>query len=942
LDKWTRREGLPQMSVNAVLQDRAGYLWLGTQEGVARFDGVSFRAFKLEDTPALGNGFVGALFEDRRGRIWIGAGAGNISRFEGDAIVRFPSDGTLRGVAFGFAEGPAGEIFVAFRGAGLHRVAGSRLEEVADREGRPLGQIGALAQGRDGEVWAGGEGRLFRYHRGVWTRYDFPGLPERRVTALAVRPDGEVLFSEETQTVRRARPNGRSLEELEPAWQLPAAVRELFVDRDGTVWIGAENGVSRRRAGLQSGIEPWPAGPRSTANSFLEDREGGLWIGTNLDGLWRLRADEVVPLGAREGLPDDKAWNVMTASDGALWVTTDGGLSRIAEGRIERVSIPGLPGGDGIALGERRDGSVWLGTYRHGLFRLPRGGEGLLRFTPSDGIPPGPVTVAFEDSRRRLWVGTREGLAVESGTRFEAVPLVEVGAQPYIYSMVEDREGTIWIGTNIGLIARDPAGGMRRFEGAGTAILALLLDRTGRLWIATGGRGLQVLDSGRLLTVDRRHGLPGSLSWIVEDDRGGLWFSSNLGLFRAGRQALVRAARGEEKSIELRRFGLGDGMLEEECAGTGQPAGARTPDGRIWFPTSAGLVWVDPARLAPPVPPPAVLKELVVDGRPAPLHGGAPLDFAPGRGDIEILFTALGLDEAEGTRFRYRLDGYDKDWIEAGQRRSAFYTRLAPSRYRFEVQALHDDGGEWSAPTPRSSLAFRLRPHFYETAWFRALLAVAAVLALYGGVRWRGRRLERRADDLALANRRLAEAAQRQAVLRQEAEAARRRAEQAAEAKGAFLATMSHELRTPLNGVLGFSSLLLDSPLDPRQREFIDIIRSSGETLLSLVNQVLDISQSDRGKLTLAAEPFWVPDCFEEAVELVAPAAAEKGLDLALAIDIEAGRHAVGDRTRVREIATNLLANAVKFTDAGGVLAKVAARVEEGRLAVTLEIADTG
>ncbi|MEA2562186.1 MAG: hypothetical protein QOH06_3690 [Acidobacteriota bacterium] len=968
-DHWTRREGLPQMSVLCLMQDRAGYLWLGTQEGLARFDGISFRTFKYEDDPALGNSYVGALFEDRRGRIWIGAGAGNISWFDGEEIVGFPRDGTLRGAVFGFAEGPGGELFVGFRGAGLHRIAGDRLEPVVDRDGRPLGQIGSLVQGQNGEIWAGGEGRLFRYHRGGWTRYDFAGLPERRVTALAIHPDGEILFSEETQTVRRVRLKGRSLEdsleEIQPGWQLPAAVRALFVDRGGTIWIGTESGVARQRG---SSMELWPTGPRSTANTFFEDREGGLWIGTNLEGLLRLRADEAVPLGAREGLPDDKTWNVMTASDGALWVTTDGGLTRIAEGRVERISVPGLPGGDGVALGERRDGSMWVGTYRYGLFRLPHDGAPLQQFTAAEGVPAGPVTVVFEDSRGMLWVGSREGLAVESGarsgTQFQAIPLVEGGAQPYISSMVEDGKGTLWIATNIGLFAQGLAGGIRRYDHvdglAGTSINALLLDRDGRLWIATGGQGVHILDAGRFLTVDRRHGLPGTLSWIVEDNLGGLWFSSNLGLFRAGRQALLRAARGEAKSVEVRRFGFGDGMLEEECAGTGQPAGTRDRDGRVWFPTGSGLVSVDPSRLTRPVPPPTVLKALVVDGRSAPLHQGLRLDLAPGRGDVEVRFTALGLDEAAGTRFRYRLDGYDKAWIEAGQRRSAFYTRLAPGSYGFEVQARHDDGGAWSTP---ASLAFRLRPHFYETAWFRSLLAIAAILVLYGGMRWRSRRLEQRAAELSLANWNLAEAAERQVLLREEADAARhqaetarRRAEQAqleaehharearlaAEAKGAFLATMSHELRTPLNGVLGFSSLLLDSTLDPRQREFIEIIRTSGQTLLSLVNQVLDLSQSDRGKLTLAAEPFWVPDCFEEAVDLVAPAAAAKGLDLALAIDTDACRLAVGDRTRVREIATNLLANAVKFTESGGVLAKVCARAEENRLAVVFEVSDTG
>lgn len=938
VDRWLKREGLPQNSVLAMAEDRAGYLWLGTQEGLARFDGMTFRSFRVEDTPELGDNYISALHAGADGTIWVGTGTGQIRYWDGDRFSRPTASDEYLGEVSAISSNGTGRPLFAFHAGGLRRLtATGRIELVSDRDGHPIDGADVIAHGPGGEAWVGGKGALFVERGGTFERIALPHLAGRRITALAVdRAGGVWIGTDESWVWRFENRGGRLLPAGDPV-EAGGSIRALRVDAAGTLWIGGAGGLARIRTTARPSVEH-EAGTVGVVDSLLEDRAGSLWVGTHSAGAVRLRFDEALPLGKPEGLPDDATWNVLETRDGSLWISTNGGLVRRSADRIQRIAIPGFPSGDVVALHEANDGALWAGTYGNGLFRLPHAGRPLEQLGAGEGLPPGPVTAVFEDSSGALWVGSREGLARRpAGGSFEPVPLGSGPVQIYVASILEDRSGQIWIATSDGLFVSSGGKMVREPSLRHVPLNALLFDAEGRLWAATNDRGIAVREGGRFVRIDRRHGLPaGLVLWIVEDLLGNLWLSTNHGIFRAGRADLLAVAQGRRTRIEVRLFGMGDGLRDDECSGTGQPAGWRTHDGKVWFPTASGVVAIDPRRIEPPRPPVAVLDAMSIDGgAPRPVRG-QPIELPPGRGELEIRFTATGSDEADGTTFRYRLAGYDQDWVEADTRRAAFYTRLSPGTYRFSVEARHQDGGGWG---PAAALAVGLAPHLHETWPFRLLAAAAATLALIGLVHLRSRRLStlvaRRTAEVSATNRRLEESLVREAELRV-------RAERAAAVKAEFLATVSHELRTPLNAILGLSELLRDSPLAPQQQEFAVLIRASGESLLQLVNEILDLTRVESGSLELSEDVFSLPDPFESALQLVAADSAAKGLEIALGIAPGAARRVYGDSSRLRQIVINLLANAVKFTDRGGAALWLEAVEVNGRLEVRFEVLDSG
>jgi ligand-binding sensor domain-containing protein/signal transduction histidine kinase len=757
LDRWSSDDGLPQNFVTALLQTRDGFLWLGTQEGVVRFDGVRFDPFREDELAALGARQVLALAEGGDGSLWIGSYGGGLVRFRDGRLRRWGTgEGLPSNIVRTVVEDADGSILLGTQ-RGLCRIRDGRAEAVplgSGGEAEPI--VGAIRRGRDGTLWVGTQGRGLEGIGAGGSRSlsTTDGLPGSDVTALVEDRAGTLWIGTSTGLGRLPRGAPRVIAEREG----PSGTKIscLLEDRDGNVWIGSHaGGLDRWSGGRFSPLPGREELPRDSVHVLAEDREGSLWIGTYSAGLARLKDPRLEMLGKEDGLAGDLASSILADREGNVWIGTSKGLTCWKGGRAEVFSVgSGLPDPFVWSLEEDRAGRLWVGTG--GGIAIFSGGRPVRTITGREGLPPGPVFAIHEDRAGDVWLGTRGGLAcLEGGVRLRDP---EAGGFPrhMVPAIVEDSSGRLWVGTNGGGLFRRDGGSFRPFttrDGLPSdTVESLSAEPGGTLWIGTLGGGLGRLREGRFVTFGRKAGLLDETVFrILDDGLGGLWLSSNKGIFQLRKDELERFARGEIPRVSCAAFGTTDGMRSHECNGGSQPAGARTADGRLWFPTIHGVAIVDPAHLRRnPLPPPVAITGITVDRIPAEPRG--PLRFPPGRGELEIRFSALSLRSPDKVLFRYRLEGFDPDWVSAGTRRVAYFTNIPPGRYTFRVVACNEDG-VWNREG--AELPFELRPQFRQTKSFYLLIALstlgifAAILGLLHRVRVRV--LE--ADSAVLAER---------------------------------------------------------------------------------------------------------------------------------------------------------------------------------------------
>jgi hypothetical protein len=581
------------------------------------------------------------------------------------------------------------------------------------------------------------------------------GLTSNDVLSVLVDWDGTVWVGTGRGLARR--PKGGVFEPVSAAGE--RVVTALLQDHHGTVWAGTRDGLLRVAGGRPELMGRDAGLPDEHVSALAEDAEGNLWVGTEAGGIARLRDGRAMVYGKGQGLTHEVIWSVLEGRDGTVWIGTDGGgLNRLrgergAPGTLEK----GFADENVYALQEDRAGRIWFSTERHGLCRLTAGRLDCLTKPFDEDL----VRCLLEDKDGRMWVGTSTALMWVDGRTAHPVA-TDDGRKVVVTSLAEGSSGTLWVGTRSGLAVVEN-GVLRRVTIGGTphadAVSYVHADADGTLWLATTDAGLQRLRAGRLSSVTSRHGLPNDTVLSVHDDlTGRIWLSTGQGILAIERADLEAALDGGSARISAITITEAQGLRDRECSGGVQPSVWRGRDGRLWYPTIAGVAVVDPRRVAMNRRPPSVqIEEIVADGhRVAP---GAGLDLPAGVRHLEIHYAAPSFVAPERMRFEHRLEGLDSGFFAAGADRVAHYTALAPGRYRFRLRAANEDGvwGEQDAP-----VAFTVRPYFWQTLWFYLLCSCAVVVAALAIIELRVRRVRHREQEL---RRRVAEEMARVEVL---------------------------------------------------------------------------------------------------------------------------------------------------------------------------------
>ncbi|MCP4148706.1 MAG: response regulator [bacterium] len=1098
VDSWDIENGLPQNVIEDIIQTADGYLWLSTQDGLARFDGVRFVLFNRDNTKEIRNNWINTLLEDSSGTLWLGTYGGGSCSFKNGTFFSLHAGTNKEKFVRQLYEDRKKTIWLVNYDGNCFYLKDNRMVSIKKK---PTATWKAMTIKEDstGKLWLGTDEGIKLFENGKFTAYP-PTKDSNNIFTIYETRDGSLWFGTFNGLCKL---RNDILTTYTTADGLAAnRINALAEDRHGNLWIGTTNGLNRFKNNRFDTLTTADGLSNNSIYCLHEDREGALWIGS-FGGLNRLKDSKVQTFSTSEGMNNNIQTCAYEDNNGCLWFGTNNGITRLLDGKL--ITFPkghDLATANTHAIYHDHDDTFWIGTYGHGLKRLIN-----RNVTDFNSLSSKFISCIYKDSKKNLWIGSyRDGLFRLKNGEILNFSKKDGLSNNTIRCLHEDHEGILWIGTSCGL---------NRFENnkftpfknrellANIFILSMHFDKDQNLWGSTNGNGLFYMKNDKITFYTTKNGLSNNCIYkILEDEKENLWMSSNKGIFKIAKKELKDFSEGKITTIHCTSYNTDDGMASAAFIGGVQSPGIKDRTGKLWFSSMKGVVKIDPVKIKElnPYIPPVYIEEIIADNceiKTASNHTSTHFQLPPGSQRIEFHYTALSYLVPHRVKFKYMLAGFDKKWLDAGTRRTVYYTNLPSGDYTFKVKACNNDG-VWN--TTGASVSFHLKPFFYQTPWFYLLCALSGLLMIFTGFKLRVRSLEARAEELRCqveektkdlkkrnedletiehtvktinreikfdklltamlhqamelfpradksgfliydkhgdsfkiaaqeghdaeiiseisltydeaisrytegteqledgvfivnkcenlaANNKLkalppprsmlvmtvsieekvkgflvlsnetspdafahsdiqklscfrehvvsamskavtleklhsekerTEQALKKAQKAQKGfEIAKEAAEKANRAKSEFLANMSHEIRTPMNAILGFTEILEGDIADRQQKEYLEAISSSGKTLMGLINDILDLSKIEAGKLELQLETVDPSTIINEIKNIFSNKAAAKGIELL----VETGPDVPGslflDGLRIRQILFNLVGNAIKFTHNG-------------------------
>jgi ligand-binding sensor domain-containing protein/signal transduction histidine kinase len=735
---WQVEEGLPHNNVQAIIQTSDGYLWLGTQNGLARFNGIAFTVFNSTNCPQLRSANITALCEDRDHSLWIGTKGGGLVRFKDGVFLPINfADFVDASIIRAIFQASDGTLWIG-TARGVCWVKGNQFQRALSPTESLVTDVRVIAEDLRHNIYFGTGKNVKMWKDGLL--FDLPSKSAMANIRTIYRDRAGNMWCAANRSLVR-------IDSRDPTQAvvvqglLHSFVSAIFESRSGNLWLGTFGGVNYRETNgtfveIKNRGEPF-----DLVNALLEDREGNIWVGDK-NGLTQLRPEFVSTYTTQQGLRNNNIASVHEDGAGTMWVGTwGGGLAQI--GSNNRISFPDQTGFAEdpahmliAALLLDRLGNLWFSAEDTGLLHCVRNGA-IQSYGAKQGYIDKVAKVIRQDRAGNYWIGTRSALCRFDGRTFTRFTRDTGLVGNVIRDILEDKAGNLWIATQTGLGVRRDG----KFSSFTTrdglpddSINCIQEDNEGVLWFGTDD-GLARCKDGKFAAVKRAEGLfAGDVVAILGDNDGRLWMSSSAGVFSVSKSEINAVMNHSKSRFQCISYGKAEGMITASGSGFAQPSAWKAADGRLWFATAKGVSVIDPrnTKTVNALPPPIVIEKILADKSIIEQRNLNAVIFPPGRGELEFHYAALSLTAPEKNRFRYKLEGADSDWVDAETRLAAFYNNLSPGRYTFQVTACNNDG-VWN-PSP-TVLTFVLRPHYWQTWWFKWSVGAISICVVAAAAR---------------------------------------------------------------------------------------------------------------------------------------------------------------------------------------------------------------